>query len=310
MTPHHQRHSLPPTGAPNRREVLRLGGLLGVAGLLAACTPTNPPITSPSSPGALTPPQGPPTQERTDAWRTVWEDTFGTRSLDDGVWSVANYGGNRDLGELHHNDPSMVEIDGGNLVLHAASRPRDGYPYIAGQISTKDKLTVGPHGRLTTRQFIGPGQGLGVGVCLYGADIDDVGWPACGEIDATEVAVARSDRPFGSVHGPGYSGGAPISSTWSGESLVGRWAEHVLEWEPGRLTWAIDGEVYHVAESTDPRAAAGWPFDQEFFITIVLTVGSHLSGPVDESTWPRDAAGDAVDPYFAVDFIRFEQRDI
>ncbi|WP_225437295.1 glycoside hydrolase family 16 protein [Arthrobacter sedimenti] len=202
----------------------------------------------------------------------------------------------------------MVEVAGGNLVLHAARKSRDGYPYIAGQVSTKDKLTVGPYGRLTTRQLIGPGHGLGVGVCLYGADIDAVGWPACGEIDATEVAVARSEQPFGSLHGPGYSGSAPLSATWSGEPLVDRWAEHVLEWEPGRLSWAIDGEIYHTAESADPRATGGWPFDQPFFITIVMTVGSHLSGPVNESTWPQDSSGAAVDPYFAVDFIRFEQR--
>ncbi len=295
----------------NRRQLLQLGGVLGVAGLMAACSPSAPPSAPTSSAGTPTPPDEPAAREAPTTpgeWQTVWEDTFDAGSLDENVWSVADYGGNRDLGELHHNDPSMVEISGGNLVLHASNTPRDGYPYIAGQISTKDKLTVGPYGRLTTRQLIGPGHGLGVGVCLYGADIDAVGWPASGEIDATEVAVARSGQPFGSVHGPGYSGGEPLSGTWSGEPLVDRWAEHVLEWEPGRLSWAIDGEVYHVAESTDLRASEGWPFEQPFFITIVMTVGSHLSGPVDESTWPRNTAGADVDPYFVVDFIKFEQR--
>ena len=281
---------------PTRRLVLRQAALTGAGALLAACAPQT------SSP----PPSRTATPSPTPRWRTVFEDTFASGRVDGATWTAADHGGNRDLGELQYNDPALVAVEAGNLVLHAADRPRADYPFVAGSISTKDKLTVGPYGRLTTRQLLGPGHGLGFGVCLYGADIDAVGWPACGEIDATEVALARPGSPFGSVHGPGYSGGSPISATWSGESLVDRWAEHQLVWEPDRISWAIDGEVYHVAEASDPRAV-GWPFDQPFFITVVLTVGSHASGPVDLGTWPRDVDGRRTDAYAVLDLIRFEQ---
>ncbi|MDN4612614.1 glycoside hydrolase family 16 protein [Arthrobacter burdickii] len=224
-------------------------------------------------------------------------------------WTALDYGGNRDLGEQHYNDPSMVSLEGGNLVLKARKSPRDGFEYLAGSISSKGKVALGPHGRLTTRQYISPGDGIGVGVCLYGSNIDEVGWPACGEIDATEIAVARGESPFASIHGPGYSGGSPISATRQGDTLIGRWAEHTLEWEPDRISWAIDGETYHVAEATNPRAVNGWPFEQPFFVTIVMTVGSGLSGPVDESTWPLSEQGMKEDPYAVFEFIRFEQKD-
>lgn len=240
----------------------------------------------------------------------MWEDRFNQGQLDTEYWTALDYGGNRDLGEQHYNDPLMVSVDGGNLVLRARRNARNGFAYTAGSISTKDKAALGPHGRLTTRQLISSGDGIGVGVCLYGVNIDDVGWPACGEIDATEIAVARGDRPFASVHGPGYSGGSPISAIRQGDSLIGRWAEHTLEWEPGLISWAIDGDTYHVAEATDPRAAAGWPFDQPFFVTIVMTVGSGLSGPPNHGTWPRDENGNEIDPYAVFDFIRFEQRSV
>lgn len=238
----------------------------------------------------------------------VWQEDFSSGALDAAVWTAADYGGNRDLNEKQYNDPAMVAIEDGNLVLHARRQERDGYLYAAGSISSEGKRDVGPYGRLTTRQLLGPGQGLGFGVCLYGVDIDSAGWPACGEIDATEIALGRPGSPFASVHGPGYSGGSPISTTGAVPSLVDRWAEHVLEWEPGKITWAIDGTVYHVAEATDPRASGGWPFDQPFFVTLVLTIGSYLSGDVDESTWPRDENGAEQDPYVVVDFVRFEQR--
>lgn len=289
----------------SRRAVLGAGGLVIASAFASACSP------APEQEGRATttsPTPAPSAETAGSEWNVVWEEKFGGSTLDPRVWTLADYGGNRDLNEQHYNDPAMVALEEGNLVLHARAQERNGYPYVAGAISSKDKLTVGPYGRLTTKQLLGPGHGLGFGVCLYGADIDAVGWPGCGEIDATEIALARPSSPFASIHGPGYSGGSPISATGDIPSVVNRWAEHVLEWEPGRITWAIDGRVYHVADESDPRAAAGWPFDQPFFITIVLTVGSYLSGPVDATTWPRDEEGKEIDPYAVVDFVRFEQR--
>jgi beta-glucanase (GH16 family) len=45
---------------------------------------------------------------------------------------------------------------------------------------------------------------------LLGSNIDEVGWPQCGEIDIMEY---RGQEPtkVGTVHGPGYSGGASIT---------------------------------------------------------------------------------------------------
>lgn len=282
----------------SRRQVITLGAALPLTAALSSCWPG----------GGQATPSKPEISSWTPGWRTIWEDRFDQGYLDSASWTALDYGGNRDLGEQQYNDPAMVSVDGGNMVLRARRNTSDGFAYTAGSISTKGKVALGPHGRLTTRQYLSPGDGIGVGVCLYGVNIDHVGWPACGEIDATEIAISRGDRPFASVHGPGYSGGSPISAIRHGDSLINRWVEHSLEWAPGRIAWAIDGDTYHVAEATDPKAAAGWPFEQPFFVTIVMTVGSKSSGPVNHATWPRDEKGNDVDPYAVFEFIRFEQK--
>ncbi|WP_435091972.1 glycoside hydrolase family 16 protein [Clavibacter michiganensis] len=242
-------------------------------------------------------------------WITVWEDGFGGGALDTGSWSAIVGGGQSDLRDQQYNDAGMVFLDGQNLVLKARKEPTNGFAYRAGSITTRGKRVLGPHGRLTTRQYLTTGTGVGVGVCLFGEDIDAVGWPQCGEIDATEIALGRPGAPFGSIHGPGYSGASPISGTYTGplDSLAGRWVEHTLEWSSSEITWAIDGHVYHSATPADPRAAGGWPFDQPFFVQIVVTVGSWASGDVDLADWP--VAADGVPEFSAViDLIRFEQR--
>ncbi|MBF4623009.1 family 16 glycosylhydrolase [Clavibacter sp. VKM Ac-2872] len=244
-----------------------------------------------------------------DGWVTVWEDQFSGGALDPGSWSAIVGGGQTDLRDQQYNDAGMVFLDGQNLVLKARKEPANGFAYRAGSITTRGKRVLGPHGRLTTRQYLTTGTGVGVGVCLFGEDIDSVGWPQCGEIDATEIAIGRPGAPFGSIHGPGYSGASPISGTYTGplDSLAGRWVEHTLEWSPSEISWAIDGQVYHSATPTDPRAAGGWPFDRAFFVQIVVTVGSWASGDVDLADWP--VAADGVPEFSAViDLIRFEQR--
>lgn len=284
-----------------RREVLGIGAAaaLGATGLVAAvngsAAATGTGLTLASAPAGK-------------RWATVWEDRFLGTALDLSSWTVYDSPGQTDLRDQQWNDPSMVTVEDGRLVLRGQPIPKNGFGYVAGTISTKGKQNIGPFGRLTTRQYLRPGLGASVGVCLFGAAQDEVGWPEAGEIDATEIALARSGAPFGSIHGPGYSGEHPISKTYAGplDSLVGRWVDHTLEWEPGTLRWAIDGVVYHEATSADPRAAAGWPFDAPFFVVITLTIGSWLGGDVDTDTWQTDALG-VPTARAEFDFIRFEQ---
>ena len=240
------------------------------------------------------------------AWTTVWEDRF-TGPLDTSSWTVYDSAGQTDLRDQQWNHPSMVSVENDHLVLRAQDVATNGFAYRGGTLTTRDKVTLGPFGRLTTRQYIRPGTGAGVGVVLFGSNLDQVGWPAAGEIDATEIAVGRPGAPFASIHGPGYSGTNPISSTYTGplDSVVNRWVEHSLEWEPGLLRWAIDGEVYHEVTSSDPRASGGWPFDNPMFLVLTMTVGSWASGDVDLATWPVVNGVHEASAEF--DFIRFEQ---
>lgn len=286
-----------------RRSLLGIGAIVAIGGALTLGTPS---VTVPASASAhstLAPaPEG-------KEWATVWEDRFLDDELDETVWTRYDGPGQGDLRDQQYNNPDMVEVRDGRLVLTAEATPKNGFAYSAGTVSTAGKQTIGPFGRLTTRQYLYPGNGLSFGVVLFGEDLEDVGWPEAGEIDATEISLARPGSPFGSVHGPGYSGSSPISATYDGplDSLAGRWVDHTLEWEPGVLRWAIDGQIYHEARASDSRASAGWPFDDRpYFVVLTTTVGSWLGGDVDLSTWPKNSAG-VSSTRAEIDYIRFEQ---
>lgn len=50
---------------------------------------------------------------------------------------------------------------------------------------------------------------------MLGDDIGQVGWPDCGEIDVLENIGSEPGTVHGSAHGPGYSGGNPLTGTYS-----------------------------------------------------------------------------------------------
>ena len=61
------------------------------------------------------------------------------------------------------------------------------------------------------------GPGIWPAFWLLGANIDEVPWPQCGEIDIMEYRGQQPNLIHGSVHGPGYSGGNAVTKLFGFE---------------------------------------------------------------------------------------------
>lgn len=72
---------------------------------------------------------------------------------------------------------------------------------------TNGKFTQ-TYGRFEARLKLPKGQGIWPAFWMLGADIGSVGWPNSGEIDIMENVGKEPNTVYGTIHGPGYSGGA------------------------------------------------------------------------------------------------------
>ena len=91
---------------------------------------------------------------------------------------------------------------------------------------------------------------------MLGADIDTVGWPACGEIDVMEVVGSEPRTVHATVHCPGHAGvgnGLGAAHTID-RDLAEDFHVYGVDWTRDAITWRLDGVAYRTLARADvPR---------------------------------------------------------
>lgn len=265
----------------------RLGALALGAALLVGCGDDSP--------------QGP----SSEAWTLVWSDEFEGAAGELPVpanwqFDIGTDWGNQQL-EWTTDRPENVSTDGnGNLVITAREESFQGQPYTSARIKTQDRFEQ-RYGRFEARIKLPVGRGIWPAFWMLGADFPDVGWPQTGEIDIMEYRGQNPTQLLGTVHGPGYSGGSAVGTTF--QLPEGRldtdFRLYAVEWEADRITWYLDDQVYFQVTPDDVQGE--WVFDDPFFMILNVAVGGTFVGSPDESTRFPQA--------MLVDYIRVYERN-
>ena len=259
------------------------------------------------------------------AWRLVWSDEFNgkagqrpdarnwTHEIGDGTANGIPGWGNSEL-EYYTSDAQNAATDGrGSLAITA--RQSDGSlscyygpcQYTSARLVSQHKAEFA-YGRIEARVKVPAGAGLWPAFWSLGTNIGDVGWPQTGEIDIMEFVGRVPNEIFGTIHGPGYSGGASFGDTHDfGVPVSDAFHTFAIEWQPNRIDWFVDGILYH---SATPASVAPnqWVFNHPFFLIMNLAVGGNFGGPVDPNVvFPRSMLVDYVRVYQGPDTAeRFE----
>jgi beta-glucanase (GH16 family) len=206
-------------------------------------------------------------------------------------------------------------MDGaGNLVITARKVPAGQNvscyygpcKYTSARLTTASKFELA-YGRVEARIRIPRGAGMWPAFWMLGTDIGRVGWPQSGEIDVMEHVGRQPRRLYGTIHGPGYEGAGIGGTIDASDDLANAFHTYAVEWQPGKVTWTLDGKPYFSATRQD-ASPNKWVFDHPFFLLLNLAVGGTFGGPVAETTsFPQSMAVDYIRVYQAPDTAqRFE----
>ncbi len=237
----------------------------------------------------------------------VWSDEFNAAAgtpPNSGRWSYDVGGGGWGNQQLEYDTSSTNNVahDGaGNLVI-TARRENAGLScwygpcqYTAARIKTQGKFTQ-RWGRFEARLRIPRGQGLWPAFWMLGDNIGSVGWPNSGEIDIMENIGREPNTVHGSLHGPGYSGGNPLTGQYGiGSPFADAFHTFAVDWGPTFVTWYVDGVAYQTKTSSQTNGNP-WVFDHPFFLILNVAVGG---------TWPGSPTAATVFPQtMAIDYVR------
>ncbi len=259
-------------------------------------------------------------------WELVWADEFdepaGTPpnqdnwayELGDTTPDGKNGWGNEEL-QYYTDDPANAATDGdGNLVitLTEADGGQECYygpcEYESARLITQNKAEFA-YGRIESRLAVPTGgDGLWPAFWSLGTDITYNPWPGAGEIDFMEYVSRLPNEIFGTIHGPGYAGGASFGGIYDfGERVDQNYHTFTVEWEPNLITWYVDGIQYHQATPADVSPNP-WVFEKPFFLLLNFAIGGNFGGPVDPAnTYPQEYLIDYVRVYQGPDTAeRFE----
>lgn len=236
--------------------------------------------------------------EQTEAIR--WELTFAEEgdgpagaAPDPAKWvhdlGGGGWGNNEPQTYTPGNDNAFYDGEG-HLVIEARRETRTGEDGLEREFTSARLKTQGlfsqRYGKAEARLKVPRGQGIWPAFWMLGDSFATVGWPACGEIDIMENVGNSPGWLHGTLHGPGYSGGAGLQGSIElpdGAALADDFHVYGVEWDPDGIRWYVDGELFHTRTPDDARANR-WAFDGEFFVILNVACGGAWPGQPDDTT--------------------------
>jgi beta-glucanase (GH16 family) len=230
-------------------------------------------------------------------WVLAFADEFDSAGpLDAAKWGY-------ELGYIRNNEkqfytarPENVRAEDGNLVIEARKESYQGSSYTSASVNTRGRFEF-LYGKVEVRARLPRGVGAWPAIWMLGANISQVGWPACGEIDIMENVGFDPLRIHSSVHTTAYNHAIGTQKS-SAISIAHPEEFHVyaMEWRADRIDVFLDGQKYFTFanEGTGSRA---WPFDKPHYLLVNLAVGGSWGGQkgIDDSSFPQR---------YAIDYVR------
>ena len=148
--------------------------------------------------------------------------------------------------------------------------------YTSARIKSEN-LQEFTYGRVEVRAKLPSAGGTWPALWALGANFDEVGWPATGEIDILEHVGNNANTTSSALHYPGNFGGTAVTASTSVPTATSEFHNYTVEWTPDSIKFVVDDELVHLSfvNSTDT------PFNSDFFFIMNIAVGGTLGGTID-----------------------------
>ncbi|MBK1877920.1 family 16 glycosylhydrolase [Pelagicoccus mobilis] len=240
----------------------------------------------------------------TGEWQLVWADEFETDgSPNPQFWDYEQgYIRNNELQYYTANRSENCRVENGSLIIEARRDNFEGRSVTSASLTTRRSASW-TYGRIEVRAQLAPGRGTWPAIWMLGDNIDEVGWPHCGEIDIMEFVGYDPNTVHGTIHTTAYN---HIQNTERNghlefDDLTTAMHVYSVEWEADEMRFYVDDQLYFTFQNDGQNNDATWPFHRPQHLKLNLAIGGDWGGAqgVDSSIYPTQ---------FLVDYVRVYQR--
>lgn len=229
----------------------------------------------------------------------VWEENFNGDRLNTANWNFELGDGCPDRCGWGNNERQTYtarnhRVEDGFLYISAR---KEGEGYTSTRITTENKQEF-TYGRVEARVKLPVGTGVWPAFWMLGANMDEVGWPLCGEIDIMEYVGREPGTLYTTLHTKDSHGNSKNSRKAPVQDLEVGFHVFAIEWTETEIAFFVDDQHFYTF-NPEERSVETWPFDQPFYIILNLAIGGNFGGSeIDDSIFPVE---------YVVDYVRVYQ---
>ncbi len=230
----------------------------------------------------------------------AWADEFTNKEIDPSSWTFEmgnnNGWGNNEL-QSYTDRTQNVFVSQGNLILEARAELYNSFKYTSTRMITKNKKMF-KFGRIDIRAKLPVGKGVWPALWMLGKNIDQVSWPACGEIDILEMLGQEPNRIYGTMHwGANTASHASFGANYllSTGSFDHQFHVYSIIWASNSIKVLVDDVMFLNFSNANVPGTGTYPFNNEFFFIFNIAVGGNWPGSPDATTtFPQSMVVDYV----------------
>jgi beta-glucanase (GH16 family) len=251
-------------------------------------------------------------------WKLVWNDEFDKPGLADSTkWGYES--GFLRNHEKQFYTPARTEnarVENGMLVIEAR-KERYSSPiatssrkaraknvdadYTSASLTTRGKAQW-TYGRFEVRAKLPSGRGTWPAIWMLGTNIDQVGWPSCGEIDIMEFVGYEPGVIHANVHTKKYN---HVLHTGKGDKTPVSDASvtfhvYAVEWDDQKIDFFVDDHKTFTFRN-ERTGTDAWPYGKDQYLIINLAIGGDWGGQkgIDDRIFPQR---------YYIDYVRVYQQ--
>ena len=253
--------------------------------------------------------------QKLKGWKLTWHEEFNYKGLPDAnKWSYENgYVRNQEQQYYTNGRKENAWVQNGVLTITGKKesfrnadfqkgstdwRRKDSLAqYTSASINTNGKVDL-QYGRIEIRAKLPHGGGMWPAIWMLGVNQEQLGWPACGEIDIMEFIGNHPQDIYGTIHFADSteknkhrsSGGKTTNATLQNDFHV-----YALEWTKDEMEIYLDDKPYHHFIIDSAGKGSNNPFRKPFYLLLNMAMGAEWPGPIDDAVLPQQ---------FIVDYVR------